>query len=152
MSKNIKPHPLEKETHEILPTRSATDPAVTRAFAVEVARSLADSKCTDIVLLDVQQISQVSDFIVIASGTSDRQMRAAGQHVSELAEQQRFPVYRKSTDDRTTWIVIDCVDCVVHIFEPNTRAQYDLEMLWGDAPHVEWTRPGEKRRGLADAE
>lgn len=152
MSKNIKPHPLEKQTHEVLPTHSVTDPAITRAFAIEAARTLADAKCTDILVLDVQQLSQVSDFIVIASGTSDRQMRAAGQHVATLAEEQNFPMFRRSIDDRTTWIVIDCIDCVVHVFEPNTRAQYDLEMLWGDAPQVAWERPGEKRRNLADAE
>ena len=152
MSKNIKQHPLEKETHEVLPTRSVTEPKVTRAFAIDAARSLADSKCTDVLVLDVQQLSQVSDYIVIASGTSDRQMRASGQHIVELAEQQNFPMFRRSIDDRTTWIVIDCIDCVVHIFEPNTRAQYDLEMLWGDAPQVAWERPGEKKRHLADAE
>jgi ribosome-associated protein len=152
MSKNIKQHPLEKQTHEILPTRAITDPAVTRAFAVDAARCLADAKCADIVVLDVQQLSQVSDFIVIASGTSDRQMRAAAQHVATIAEEQKFPMFRRHIDDRTTWIVIDCIDCVVHVFEPNTRAQYDLEMLWGDAPQVAWERPGEKRRHAADAE
>lgn len=152
MSKNYKTHPLEKQTHEVLPTHSVTDPAITRAFAIEAARCMADAKCSDILVLDVQQLSQVSDYIVIASGTSDRQMRAAGQHVANLAEEQKYPMFRRHIDDRTTWIVIDCIDVVVHVFEPNTRAMYDLEMLWGDAPQVAWERPGEKKRRIADAE
>ncbi len=103
---------------------------------------LSDDKCDEIVVLDVQGLSQVSDYLVIASGTSDRQMRSAGDNAAELAETLGYPVYRRSIDDRTTWVLLDCVDVVIHIFEPNTRAHYDLEMLWGDAPRLEWERPG----------
>lgn len=132
--------PLTEQKHEVLPTRSVADPARTRQCAIEAARSLADDKCTDVVALDVSGLSQVCDYIVIASGTSDRQMRAAAQHAEEAAEVLGFPLFRRSVDDRSTWIALDFVDCVVHVFEPNTRAQYDLEMLWGDAQVVEWKR------------
>ncbi|MBX3403714.1 MAG: ribosome silencing factor [Phycisphaeraceae bacterium] len=136
-----KKNTLADQTHQVLPTRSATDPAATRALAVEVARGLSDDKCTDVVVLDVAGLSQVCDVIVIASGTSDRQMRAAAMHAEDTAAAMGFPTFRKSIDDRTTWIALDFVECVVHVFEPNARAQYDLEMLWGDARHVEWQRP-----------
>ncbi len=152
MSKKTKPHPLELQTHDILPTHSVTDPKLTRAFAIEAARTLADAKCSDIVVLDVQGLSQITDFIVIGSGTSDRQMHAAAQHVGELAQEQHFPLFRRNVDERTTWIVLDLVDCIVHVFEPNARALYDLEMLWGDAPNVKWERPGEKRRHAPEPE
>lgn len=131
---------LTEQKHEVLPTRSVADPSRARACAIETARSLADDKCTDVVALDVSGLSQVCDYIVIASGTSDRQMRAAAQHAEEAAEALGFPLFRRSIDDRSTWIALDFVDCVVHVFEPNTRAQYDLEMLWGDAQVVEWKR------------
>lgn len=119
---------------------------VARRCAVELARMLSDDKCDDVTILDVQHLSQVSDYIVIASGSSDRQMRSSAQHVMEGAESFGCPVYRHSVDEATTWFVVDCVDVVVHIFEPNTRAHYDLELLWGDAPQVPWEREPDSRR------
>ena len=53
---------------------------------------------------------------------------------------------------RSTWIVVDFVDVVVHIFEPNTRAHYDLEMLWADAGRLEWERADQKNRNRAGLE
>ena len=142
------------EAHQVLPTRSRSDPAATRSFAVEAARLLHDDRCEDIVVLDVRELSQVCDYLVVASGTSDRQMSSAADDVAEVAEALETPVLRRSQDPRATWIVLDSMDVVVHIFEPQTRAHYDLELLWGDAPHVEWRRPEERSRdraGLGDA-
>ena len=62
-------------------SRSTADPESTRQFAIEMARTLADSKCTDLVLLDVRGRSQVCDYVIIGSGTSQRQMRSAAQEV-----------------------------------------------------------------------
>lgn len=137
------------ETHQRFASVSQSDPKKVRAFAVDAARLLSDNKCQDIVLLDVTSLSQVSDYLVIASGTSDRQMRSTADDVIELAEKQGSSAFRKDVDDRTTWIVVDFVDVVVHIFEPNTRAHYDLEMLWQDAPRLEWERPDQKNRNRA---
>lgn len=122
-----------------------SDPEEAKTFAVGAARVLSDDRCEDIVVLDVRGACQVTDFIVIASGTSDRQMRSSADDVQELAAESGWESFRRSQDDRATWVVIDFVDVVVHVFEPNTRAFYDLEMLWGDAPRVDWKRkPGEE--------
>jgi ribosome-associated protein len=128
---------------------STADPALTRETAVEIARLLSDDKCEEILLLDVQSISQLCDYLIIASGTSDRQMRSAADEAVDLAQARNTPLYRRNIDDRTTWVVLDFVDIMVHIFEPNTRAHYDLEMLWGDAARIEWERPGDARRDHA---
>jgi len=117
--------------------RSTHDPAATRAFAVQAAMCLRDEKCEDLLVLDVSKISQVTDYIVIGTGSSDRQMRAALSHLSAYGEEAGFPAYHRSTDERGTWLLADFVDVVAHLFEPNARAHYDLEMLWGDAPRVE---------------
>jgi ribosome-associated protein len=98
-----------------------------------------------VVLLDVRALSQVTDFIVIGSGTSERQMRSVLSHVQDLGQERSFGVFRASSDDRSTWLLADFVDVVVHVFEPNTRAHYDLEMLWGDADRVTWEREGQPR-------
>jgi ribosome-associated protein len=120
-----------------------------RAFAIDAARMLHDDKCTDIVLLDVRALSGVADYIIIGSGTSDRQMRSVLKNVRELGEARGMPAWRTSEDDGSLWLLADLVDVVVHLFEPNTRSHYDLEMLWGDAPRVEWERPEQKSRDLA---
>ncbi|MGE3109480.1 MAG: ribosome silencing factor [Phycisphaerales bacterium] len=130
------------------PTQS-TKPSVknaAREAAIAIARVLHDDKCTDIAVLDVTGMSSVSDFIVIASGTSDRQMRSASDDAAQAAEGLGYPAFRRNVDDRTTWVVLDCVDVIAHIFEPNTRAHYDLEMLWGDAPRVPWERADQVSR------
>jgi ribosome-associated protein len=137
------------ESHQIFPTTGLSDPAQTREFAIEAARLASDDKCEEVIVLDVRQLSQVSDYLIIASGSSDRQMRSVADDVNKLAAKLGYPVFRRDADDRTTWIVVDCVDVVVHVFEPNTRAHYDLEMLWADAPRVEWERPGQVKRDRA---
>jgi ribosome-associated protein len=123
------------------------DPA--RGFAVDAARLLHDDKCTEVVLLDVRGLSQVTNYIVIGSGTSDRQMRSVIQHVEELGRERGYPAWRSDTDSGGRWMLLDCVDVVVHVFEPSTRAHYDLEMLWGDAPRVAWERPDQENRDRA---
>ena len=127
---------MEQQTR----SRSTGDPAKNRAFAVEAARMLHDDKCEHVVVLDVRELSQVTDYLVIGSGTSDRQMRSALQHVRDLGEELGIPSVRSSADQRATWVLADFVDVVCHVFEPNTRAHYDLEMLWGDAERVAWKR------------
>ncbi len=128
---------------------AVTPPEVSLAFAVDAARLVRDDKCEDVVLLDVRQLSQVSDFIIVGSGTSDRQMHSVLKHVEDIAKERGFSAFRTTTDDRSTWLLADFVDVVVHLFEPNTRAHYDLEALWGDAPRLEWERPDQMNRDRA---
>lgn len=111
-----------------------------RAFSIEAARLLLDDKCTEIVVLDVRSLSQVSDFLVIGSGTSDRQMRSCLAHVEEFGVASGHRVMRSIADEAANWLVADCVDVVIHLFEPLARSHYDLESLWGDAPRVAWER------------
>jgi len=112
------------------------------SLAVECARLMADLKCEDIVVLDVQGLSQVTQFIVIANGTSERQMDSVAEDVGELGSDHGHPVFRSARERASNWIVIDFVHVIVHLFEPNTRAFYDLESLWIDARRVPWRRNG----------
>lgn len=137
-------------------SRSLGDPASLRRFAIEAARLLSDDKCEDVVVLDVRELSQLTDYIVIGTGTSDRQMRSVLAHVEELGQGGGHPAFRVSTDERAAWLLADFVDVVVHLFEPNARAHYDLETLWGDAPRITWERrssPASRNRaGLRDGD
>ncbi|MCA3005746.1 MAG: ribosome silencing factor [Phycisphaerales bacterium] len=127
-------------------TQALRRPPTGRAFAVSAAAALQEDKCEDVVVFDVTGVSSVADFVVIASGTSDRQMRTCVQHIKEKAEQIGQPVMRSSLDDRTTWAVMDCSDVMVHVFEPNTRAYYDLESMWEEAARVDWATEHEAAR------
>jgi ribosome-associated protein len=118
-------------------------------FAVEASRLLRDDKCEDVVLLDVRGHSMVTDFVIIGSGTSERQMRSILQHVEDLGATRGFQAFRSNADDRASWVLVDFVDVVVHLFEPNTRAHYDLETLWPDAGRIQWERPDQLERDRA---
>ena len=111
-----------------------------RKFSVEAARLMKDLHCENIDVFDVRGKSDVMDYLLIASGTSDRQMRSVGDDLEELGKKYKLQAFGKDVDGPTTWIVLDFVDVVIHLFEPQTRAFYDLEMLWVDAPQVEWQR------------
>ena len=122
-------------------SRSTADPESTRQFAIDMARTLADSKCTEVVLLDVRGRSQVCDYVIIASGTSQRQMRAAAQDLEDLGKERGQHPFRTNADEGSTWIVVDFVEIVAHLFEPDQRLYYDLELLHADGKRVDWRRP-----------
>ncbi len=115
-----------------------------RAFAIEAARTLHDDKCERVVVLDLRGLSQVTEYFVIATGTSDRQMKAAGSDVDTLGKKMDMRAYRTNLNETSpTWVIVDCVDVVTHVFDEEQRTFYDLEMLWGDAKRVDWSREGE---------
>ncbi|QOJ00761.1 MAG: ribosome silencing factor [Phycisphaeraceae bacterium] len=146
------PTPSHPSTSPLTLTRSRPQGTLsTRDFAVEAARLLADNRCTDVALLDVTGISSVADYIIIGSGTSDRQMRSTLDEIAQKGEGLGHTVVRKNSDDRATWLLADFGDLIVHLFEPNTRAYYDLEMLWGDAPRLPWERPATAESPAAKA-
>jgi ribosome-associated protein len=122
-----------------------TDTKRLRAFAVQAAQLLDDRHCEDIRLMDVRGLSQVCDFVLIGSGTSDRQMKSVAQELEKFGKENNNNAYRTDRDSAGTWIVVDFVDLVAHLFEPNQRAYYDLETLWADAKSVEWRAKDRKK-------
>ncbi len=108
-----------------------------KAFSLAIAESLVDDKCTDVTILDVRGVSPVTGFIVIGSGTSARQMGASLDHLDEVALAHDTSVFKVSTDNDSLWLLADFVDVVVHLFEPDARAHYDLETMWGEVEHVQ---------------
>lgn len=125
----------------------STDPGMldresSRSFAAALARSLLDDKCEHVIVLDVVELTTVTSCIVIGTGTSDRQMKSALDNLKDVAGAFGTKVARVSEDEGTTWLLADYVDVVVHLFEPNARAYYDLESMWIDAPRIEPAPPG----------
>lgn len=116
----------------------------TRDFVLEAARQLEDLHCTDVVIFDVRGISDLTDYILLASGTSDRQIRSVSREMATLAKNYDLERFGQDADGDANWIVTDFVEVVLHLFEPATRAHYDLEMMWGDAPRLEYKRSSRK--------
>lgn len=132
---------------------SAEREEAARLFAIEAARMLSDDKCEEVVVLDLRGRSQVTDFFVVGTGTSERQMHSSAQHVGDIGPAKGFTLFRDNLRDKgTQWVVLDFVDVVVHVFEGEARRYYDLEMLWGDAPRVEWERTTTKKKPTAKSE
>ena len=109
-------------------------------FAITAAQLLHDRHCEDIRLMDVRGLSQVCDYVLLGTGTSDRQMKSVAAELEDLGKELGSKVFRSNRDSGSTWIVVDFVDVVTHLFEPNQRAYYDLETLWADASPVDWRR------------
>jgi len=104
-----------------------------RAFALAAAKVAAERHCTDIVVLDLKGKSPATDYFVIATGTSDRQMRTVADEISEAARKQDFQRFGRAGYEQGRWILLDFIDVVIHIFDSEYRDYYDLELLWGDA-------------------
>ncbi len=110
-----------------------------RRFAVEAARLAANTRCTNVAVLDVSRVSPVTDFFVIATGSSGRQMRSVAEEIEELGRPQGFKALgRHGHEGDSAWMLTDFVDVVIHIFSPEARGYYDLDGLWGDAGIVDW--------------
>lgn len=112
--------------------------AAARRFAIDVARLAANTRCHSVVVLDVTGLSPVCDYFVLATGTSSRQMRSVAEDIGELGKTQDFAPISESGEDAATWILVDCVDVIAHIFTDESRQYYDLDNLWGDAKQVPW--------------
>ncbi len=109
-------------------------------LAVALARIAFDHNCEDVVVLDLRGISSVMDLTVIATGTSDRQLRAVADKMIAYGRKIGERPFGVSGYAHCVWICVDFVDVVVHLFAGPHREYYDLESLWGDALRLEWRR------------
>jgi ribosome-associated protein len=110
-----------------------------RATAVAAAQAAAAKQGSDIVILDVRELIVITDYFVIASGSSERQVRTIVEEVEkEIRERLDTKPVRREGEDGWQWVLLDYVDVVVHVFDEEQREYYDLERLWRDAPRIEW--------------
>lgn len=106
------------------------------AGAVEAAR---DKKAFDVVVLDLRGSAAFTDFFVVCSGQTDRQVRAIVDEIQKRLRTLGQPPSHIEGYDNAEWILVDCFDFVVHVFTHDTRQFYDLERLWGRAVKLDVT-------------
>ena len=103
-----------------------------------LCREFADNKkAENIVILDVQKISSVTDYFVIASGTSEPHLRAIVEEITgKLRDESGVRPRAVDGTVHGAWVVLDFFDVIVHVMRHDVRERYDLEGLWGDAAQV----------------
>jgi ribosome-associated protein len=108
-----------------------------------LCREFADNrKAEDIVILDVRDLSSVTDYFVIASGTSEPHLRAIVEEItSKLRDEHDIRPVRTDGSTQGAWIALDFFDVIVHIMRTEARERYDLEGLWGDAKRIKPRKP-----------
>ena len=120
------------------PARAATHRPRRRAAAhagLELALAACEErKALDGLVLDLRDLSDAADYFVIVSGTSDTHVRAIADHIIATLQTADLRPYHVEGLSQGRWVLVDCVDFVVHVFHPTLRAFYQLEGLWGDAP------------------
>ena len=115
-----------------------------------LCREFADNKkAENIVILDVQRISSVTDYFVIASGTSEPHLRAIVEEITGKLRDENG-VRPRAVDGTVhgAWVVLDFFDVIVHIMRHDVRERYDLEGLWGDAAQVKPKKAGTPKRRI----
>ena len=103
-----------------------------------LCRELADNKkAENTVILDVHEISSITDYFVIVSGANERQVQAISDEIYESLKKAGHPAARVEGYKTAEWILLDYGDFVVHVFEQKARKFYDLERLWRESKRVE---------------
>lgn len=104
-------------------------------LADAISRYAADKKALDIVEIDLRSVVGYTDYFVICSGNTERQAKAIHDGVLEGCKREHGTTPRRVEGlGRASWILMDYLDVVVHVFTPATREFYRLEQLWGEAP------------------
>ena len=105
----------------------------------KAVRAALDKKAADVVILDLRHTPAFTDFFVLCSGQSTRQVKAIADAVEETLRASKVRPAHVEGYDRAEWILMDYFTFIVHVFTPQTRAFYSLERLWGDAKRIEVT-------------
>lgn len=112
---------------------------VTLSALPEIIAKAADAKkARDILILDMQGVSLVTDYFLICSANSTTQVKAIADHVEEKLLEHGIKTLHKEGYREGRWILMDCGDCVAHVFVEEDRVFYNLERLWGDAQAIHY--------------
>ncbi len=108
-----------------------------KQLSQEICKILSSKKARDIVKISVSEKTVLADYFIIASGSSTSQVKALCEYVDEGMSKLGVEVKRRDGEGEGRWAVLDYGDCIVHIFNDETRLFYHLERLWGDESNIE---------------
>jgi ribosome-associated protein len=117
------------------------------ALALRLAEIADDKGARDLVALDVRELMGYTDYLLIATARNERQAKAVHDEIYHRMKREGWLPARVEGEREAEWILMDYLDCVVHVFTPELRRRYRLEVLWGEAPELELDLAG--ARGAA---
>ena len=106
-------------------------------LARQAKQCLLNKKAEDLLILDVRELSGVTDYYIVASGASPPQLKAMFSEVLVSLKKEGMNCYRRSGDMESGWLVLDYVDVVIHILSAEARRYYAIEDLWAQAPRLD---------------
>ncbi len=116
------------------PTNFTTEKAISDRLVNTITEALLEKKAENIKLLDVRELTTLTDYFIICHGTSETQIKALARSVSDkVKEELDENVWQKEGLEARRWVILDYVNVVVHIFNQETRDYYSLEKMWNDA-------------------
>ncbi len=107
-------------------------------MAIAAAQAASNKKAHDILVLDMRDVFVLTDYFVICSGNTDRQVGSIREAVEERLAAKGVRPARREGEHHKRWVLLDYVDIVAHIFRQEERQYYEIERLWKDAPCVQW--------------
>ena len=113
-----------------------------RDLASRSADLMLDKKAREVIIMDLRGLTSVTDFFVMGTGESDMQVKAIVDHLNEKIRSEDTKPFHIEGYDKLSWVLIDYIDVVAHVFLPDTRDYYRLERLWADAKVSEITDSG----------
>jgi ribosome-associated protein len=112
-----------------------------KKVAEQIANLIFNKKGYDVKIIDLQKIASFADYFVICSADSDTQVRAIADEIDKKLRDEGIKCWHKEGMTALSWVLMDYVDVVVHIFKKESREYYNIEKLWGDAPTYEVEDP-----------
>ena len=112
-----------------------------KLFAEKIADLIFNKKGYDVRIIDLRSLATFSDFFVICSADSDTQVKAIADEIDKSLRDEGIKCWHKEGYMALSWVLLDYVDVVVHVFKKDAREFYNIEKLWGDAPIVEVVDP-----------
>lgn len=116
------------------------------------ARAASDKKAERIVILNVAELLVITDYFLICSGRTERQVRTIAEEVERRLVKHELKPFRREGQREGRWVLLDYIDFVVHVFHREDREYYNLERLWADAPTIPFEESLEERDEPAAAE
>lgn len=110
-------------------------------LANRISQLIFNKKGYDVKILDLKELTSITDYFVICTGDSDTQIKAIADEIDKKLRDENIKVWHIEGYESLNWVLLDYVDVVVHIFKKETREFYNLEKLWGDAPTIEVDDP-----------
>ncbi len=102
-----------------------------------IVGALGDKKAEDLRVLDVSTLSSITDYLILATGNSEPHLRALRIEVERILDEQKAKILGVDTTKSSGWVVVDAFEIMVHLFTPENRDKYRMELLWKDASEVE---------------